>query len=129
MSTFDTLINERLTGLFMSSDQKMIAFRTVENKYITFFTEADCCNNVWFNHITGVNLIRAENIFDIIRGVLVISTEDKGWNENASYDDCNVVQDGFWTIKTSKGYLDIEVRNSHNGYYGGSVSPIRFFMI
>jgi hypothetical protein len=32
-----------------------------------------------------------------------------------------VIQDGFWTIATDRGYIDLEVRNSHNGYYGGSV--------
>ena len=28
---------------------------------------------------------------------------------------------GFWTIKTTAGYFDLEVRNSHNGYYGGHI--------
>jgi hypothetical protein len=56
-----------------------------------------------------------------MRGALVLGAEDKGWGENRSDEDgYEVVQDGFWTLKTDRGYIDIEVRNSHNGYYGGS---------
>jgi hypothetical protein len=48
--------------------------------------------------------------------------EAKGWGDNRSDEDgCEVVQDAFWTIRTNRGYIDLEVRNSHNGYYGGSV--------
>lgn len=86
-------------------------------------TENDCCNSVWFNHITGVNCVGEGNVFDLLRGALVVRTEDKGWNDNRDAEDgYEVIQDGFWTIHTDRGYIDIEVRNSHNGYYGGSVS-------
>ena len=50
---------------------------------------------------------------------MVTGGEDKGWGENRDDAEYDVVQDGFWTISTDKGYIDIEVRNSHNGYYGG----------
>jgi hypothetical protein len=52
---------------------------------------------------------------------MVTGVEDKGWSEDRE-DGYDVIQDGFWTIKTDRGYLDLEVRNSHNGYYGGSVT-------
>jgi hypothetical protein len=53
---------------------------------------------------------------------MVTGVEDKGWTDDRSDEDgYDVVQDGFWTIATDRGYLDLEVRNSHNGYYGGSV--------
>ena len=62
------------------------------------------------------------DVFDVLRGATVVSVEDKGWSENRDDEDgYEVVQDGFWTIRTDRGYIDIEVRNSHNGYYGGSV--------
>ena len=61
------------------------------------------------------------NVFDILRGAEVNFVEEKGWSENVEDEDYEVIQDGFWTIHTSRGYIDIEVRNSHNGYYGGSV--------
>jgi hypothetical protein len=60
------------------------------------------------------------NLFDILRGAMVTGVEDKGWTEDRE-DGYDVIQDGFWTIATDRGYIDLEVRNSHNGYYGGSV--------
>ena len=41
--------------------------------------------------------------------------------DRSDVDGHEVVSDGFWTIKTDRGFIDLEVRNSHNGYYGGSV--------
>jgi hypothetical protein len=73
--------------------------------------------------VTGVNILGEGNSFDLLRGVEVLAVEAKGWDENRSDEDgYEVVQDAFWTIRTNRGYIDIEVRNSHNGYYGGSVS-------
>lgn len=123
MSEFNALVGHRINGVFLGNDQWTLVFRTVEGKWLRFDTENDCCNSVWFNHITGINLVGDGNVFDILRGNEVLSTEEKGWGENRSgEDDYDVVQDGFWTLKTARGYIDIEVRNSHNGYYGGSVS-------
>jgi hypothetical protein len=53
---------------------------------------------------------------------MVTAVEDKGWTDDRTDEDgWDVIQDGFWTIATDRGYIDLEVRNSHNGYYGGSV--------
>jgi hypothetical protein len=27
----------------------------------------------------------------------------------------------MFTLKTDRGWIDIELRNSHNGYYGGTI--------
>jgi hypothetical protein len=78
---------------------------------------------VWFNHINGLDILGEGNSFDMLRGAVVLAVEDKGWGENRDDEDgYEVVQDGFWTLRTDRGYIDIEVRNSHNGYYGGRVS-------
>lgn len=122
MSLFKDLIGRRINGMFLGNDGWTLAFRTTDGLWFRYDTENDCCNSVWVNHVTGVNIIgEANNSFDIIRGALVVSAEDKGWGENRDGEDgYEVVQDAFWTILTDRGYIDIEVRNSHNGYYGGS---------
>jgi hypothetical protein len=62
------------------------------------------------------------NLFDILRGAMITGVESKGWTDDRTDEDgYDVIQDGFWTIATDRGYIDLEVRNSHNGYYGGSV--------
>ena len=123
MSEFNVLLGKRINGLLIGNDGWSLVFRDINGRHYCFNTENDCCNSVWFNHITGVNCVGEGNVFDLLRGALVVRTEDKGWNDNRDAEDgYEVIQDGFWTIHTDRGYIDIEVRNSHNGYYGGSVS-------
>ena len=121
MSVFNVLVGKRINGLFLGDDDWALVFRDINERYYCFRTENDCCNQVWFNHINGVSTVLGEgNLFDILRGAMVTAVEDKGWSEDRE-DGYDVIQDGFWTIKTDRGYIDLEVRNSHNGYYGGSV--------
>lgn len=125
MSVFKNLVGKRINGIFLGNDAWTVVFRTTDGKYFRYDTGNDCCNSVWVNHMTGVDLVgKADNSFDILRGALVVSTEDKEWTENRDGSDegYEVIQDGFYTITTDRGYIDVEVRNSHNGYYGGSFS-------
>jgi hypothetical protein len=123
MSTFKNLVGHRINGIFVANDNWCLLFRTVEGRYFRYNTENDCCNSVWVNHINGVDVVGKGNSFDLLRGALVTGAEDKGWGESVSDEDgFDFIQDGFWTIRTDRGYIDIEVRNSHNGYYGGHLS-------
>lgn len=123
MSIFNNLIGHRINGIFLGNSNWTMLIRTTEGKFFRYDTENDCCNSVWVNHITGVDILGEGNEFDLLRGALVTGAEDKGWSENRDDEEgYEVVQDGFWTIRTDRGYIDVEVRNSHNGYYGGSFS-------
>jgi hypothetical protein len=124
MREFDVLIGKRINGLLIGNARWSLVFRDIDGRHYRFDTENDCCNSVWFNHVNGVESVLGEgNSFDLLRGALVTGAEDKGWSENRDDEDgYEVIQDGFWTIRTDRGYIDIEVRNSHNGYYGGSVN-------
>jgi hypothetical protein len=122
MSEFNVLIGKRINGLFIGEDAWALVFRDINGRHYCFRTKNDCCNTVWFNHVNGVETVLGEgNLFDILRGAMVTGVEDKGWTEDRE-DGYDVIQDGFWTIATDRGYIDLEVRNSHNGYYGGSVT-------
>jgi hypothetical protein len=121
MSEFNVLVGKRINGLFIGDDDWALVFRDINGRHYCFRTENDCCNTVWFNHVNGVETVLGEgNLFDVLRGAMVVEVEDKGWTDDRE-DGYDVIQDAFWTIKTDRGYIDLEVRNSHNGYYGGSV--------
>ncbi len=121
MTVFKDLIGKRINGVFLANDNWTVVFRTVEGKYFRYDTQNDCCNSVWVNHVAGLNILGNGDTFDLMRGALVLGGEDKEWTENRyEEDEYDVVQDGFYTLKTDRGYIDFEVRNSHNGYYGGS---------
>jgi hypothetical protein len=122
MSCFNVLVGKRINGLFLGNDAWTLVVRDATGRHYRFDTGNDCCNSVWFNHINGVNIIGNGDVFDLLRGAEVLAVEDKGWGENRDGEPgYEVVQDGFWTLRTDRGYIDIEVRNSHNGYYGGRV--------
>ena len=123
MSEFNVLVGKRINGLFIGDSAWALVFRDINGRHYCFRTENDCCNTVWFNHVNGVETVLGEgNVFDILRGALVTAVESKGWTDDRTDEDgYDVIQDGFWTIATDRGYIDLEVRNSHNGYYGGSV--------
>jgi hypothetical protein len=123
MSEFNVLVGKRINGLFIGDDAWSLVFRDIKGRHYCFRTENDCCNTVWFNHVNGVETVLGEgNVFDILRGAMVTAVESKGWTDDRTDEDgYDVIQDGFWTIATDRGYIDLEVRNSHNGYYGGSV--------
>jgi hypothetical protein len=122
MSIFNNLVGKRINGIFLGNDAWTVVFRTTEGEHFRYDTGNDCCNSVWVNHITGVDAVGKGNSFDLLRGALVTGAEDKEWTENRDGSDegHEVIQDGFYTLHTDRGYIDIEVRNSHNGYYGGS---------
>jgi hypothetical protein len=123
MSEFNVLVGKRINGLFIGDDAWALVFRDINGRHYCFRTENDCCNTVWFNHVNGVETVLGEgNVFDILRGAMVTAVESKGWTaDRGDENGYDVIQDGFWTIATDRGYIDLEVRNSHNGYYGGSV--------
>ena len=123
MSEFNVLVGKRINGLFIGDSAWALVFRDINGRHYCFRTQNDCCNTVWFNHVNGVETVLGEgNLFDILRGAMVTGVESKGWTDDRTDEDgYDVIQDGFWTIATDRGYIDLEVRNSHNGYYGGSV--------
>lgn len=132
MAVFNNLIGKRINAIFMGDDDWTIVFRTVEGTHYQYQTQKDCCNTVWVNHLSGMRALGAgdNNSFDLLRGAMVLSAEDKEWTENRNWADDDggeygdVIQDGFYTITTDRGQIDIEVRNSHNGYYGGSFDEV-----
>ena len=132
MSVFNNLIGKRINGIFLGDDSWTLIFRDTNGKYYGYKTSGDCCNSVWVNHMSGVHLVAAkDNSFDMLRGALVVSSEERGWTdaESTDADSWDVIEDGFWCITTDRGYIDIEVRNSHNGYYGGRIEEVDDFSL
>jgi hypothetical protein len=128
VSDLNKLVGQRINGIFLNEDKTQVVFRTIEDKHIGFYVHGDCCNTVYINHFQGRDVIGEGNAFDLLRGALVTAVEEKEWiaiddseqDEDAWTDEC--VEDGFFTIRTDRGYIDFEVRNEHNGYYGGHLS-------
>jgi len=124
MSVLNRLVGKRINGIFLNKNNTRVVFRTIEDERIAFYVHGDCCNTVYINHFQGVDVVGKGDTFDILRGALVTAVEEKKWvaiddepNDDSWIDAC--VEDGFFTIRTDRGYIDFEVRNEHNGYYSG----------
>ena len=135
MGVLNKLVGHRINGIFLNEDNTKVVFRTTEDKRFGFYVHGDCCNTVYINHFQGRDVIGEGNTFDLLRGALVLATEEKEWvtidiedvhDEESWHDEC--VEDGFFTIKTDRGYIDFEVRNEHNGYYSGHLEELEEYM-
>lgn len=111
LSVFYPLVGYTITAIFKNAGDNGLRFSTKEGQDFIFHTEGDCCNDVFMYHMSGVkNLI----------GSMVLFVEDKDWVSVADTTTQEVEEASFYTIQSSNGYFDLEVRNSHNGYYGGT---------
>ena len=121
MTVFQNMIGHRINGIFLANYDSTLLVRTTAGKWFRYDTANECVNTVWITHISGIDCLRGDNIFSLLRGALVTGGEDKDWRDN-NFDGgvWNVIKDGFYTLHTDHGYIDIEVRNSSVGYYGGS---------
>lgn len=112
------LIGKKITGLRINEDQSVLAFDT-DQGVIAYDAWGECCSETWFADITGVSAL--------IGGT--VRTADEVNMEGYNVEDGRTRQEydeayGY-KLTTDKGYTDIVFRNSSNGYYGGSIDPLR----
>lgn len=106
------LVGKTVKAVYKSGDE-VLMFETDQGD-IAYITEADCCNSVWFNHFDNV---------EAFNDAKVISFEPCGWL-NVAEDDWSVTELCFLKFVTTKGLCTIEIRNSHNGFYGGYIRKL-----
>lgn len=110
-NVFDVLIGKMITSVSLSDYQELIEFVDHNGVSYIFQSYGDCCNNVWFNHVSGL---------ECLLGQMILKVDEKPWiNVDATIQEYDKAS--FWTFHTTKGYFDFEVRNSSNGYYSGWV--------
>lgn len=91
-------------------DNMYLRFVADDGNVITYFAEGDCCAIAWIAGVSGM----VEPPFTILNARLASYTS----KERASFE---VLDTGTYLIYTDKGTIAVELRVSHNGYYGGSL--------
>jgi len=109
----ERMIGETITEVMMDAHRVTIMFVTNDGRHV-YQTENDCCNSVWFEHVSNIDAIKGK----------VMSVDVLGWENvrciaRVGGEECEEACQ--WIIRTDKGSCALEVRNNHNGYYGGSV--------
>lgn len=105
--------------LIKDAGDEHLRFDTPEGP-VYFEVYGDCCSRSWVEHLT---------VPDDIAGASVIGADAKDLDDKAIDDhpDLDCLQFYEESVRTNKGDIIIEFRNSSNGYYGGElilVEPI-----
>ncbi len=108
-SVFDPIVGKKIANAKLVSGELRVT--TTDGKRHRFWPTGDCCAQCWIEATEGL---------DLMEGATVLSGEDKEWTDMTS-EDYDVLEQGFYSMHTDRGTLDLELRVSHNGYYGGSL--------
>jgi hypothetical protein len=113
------LLEETIQYIYMDEDNQCIAFINFHgNEFFVYEAVGECCSSSWIESINNVENLIDEEIIGIERKGEAIRSK----NEEKSQDEDESREVAFgYTLKTIKGYIDIEFRNESNGYYGGEV--------
>lgn len=108
---FDTIKGETLVSLTHNSGNITL---TTTNHTVVLTAVGDCCSSSWFEHVDDIGAVGGE---------ITEWTNDEPYHEeyrpaNTNYE---YFEYQFMTLKTTKGRVHIEMRNSSNGYYGGYI--------
>jgi hypothetical protein len=107
----NTLVGKTILQIQLAADREAIRFVTDQGEVIAR-CDADCCSHTWIEHIE----LPARGF-----PALVISAENLNLDKPDSWDGGDCVTFYGFAIRTDKGDMVIDYRNSSNGYYGGSL--------
>jgi hypothetical protein len=107
------LEGKTVKSLTINSDKTTIGFVLDDGRTLWANAVGDCCSSSWFEHVEGIDALLGQKINKVVEREMPKPTGDRG-------DE--VIQYYGWTLETNKGRLDLEMRNSSNGYYGGEVN-------
>ena len=86
------------------------------NEFIQIYHAQDCCEDVWLEDISGDTNLEGAIFYEII---------EKECNKDALNKGDDSFTWTFYTIRTSKGYLDLRWYGTSNGYYSESIIIIK----
>lgn len=105
----EEIIGKALKQLKIADDKEAILL-VFEGSEVVVKCDADFCSHTWVEHIEMCEL-----------PANVLSVEDISMNKDAEEIDGDYIQYYGCKIKTTKGEIIIDYRNSSNGYYGGDL--------
>lgn len=109
----NSLVGRKILNAFINSDKDAVVLKTDEGDFFLKW-EGDCCAQCYIAHINGS---------DLLIGATILEAENTEWSDlKKDKDNYEVLETMGTKFKTTKGYVDIETRVSHNGFYGGMIN-------
>lgn len=103
-------IGKRVESVWLSQDRTALALLFEDNTARVWHAEGDCCANSWIEDV---------QIFGFKGELLEAGSDPDRPGSSEDKDEFDVLDINFYCFKTPYGRLLIELRTSHNGYYGG----------
>lgn len=100
------LVNTIIKSTKVNPENDKILLETDQGNFFLSWV-GDCCSHCFIANISG-----SENLVD----AKILEVEHSEWKDVSRNDDYEVLESMGTKIKTSKGYVTIETRLSHNGY-------------
>lgn len=118
---FKDLVGRTIRSVATDDARGYLCFHT-DAGFVLYEADGDCCSESWFNHV-----VNAAALIDATVSRVDVA-EERSIDAEAGDPDFSGRQEvdriyGF-IIHTTKGSCQIELRNSSNGYYGGSVNRV-----
>lgn len=104
------LVGQTILKVAVSPDKYRIMFTLVSGAVECWEAFGDCCSQSWIEHVEMPN--------DLEKGARVLAVENVE-HAATSISGWDVITYYGVKITTDRGYIDIDYRNSSNGYYGG----------
>jgi hypothetical protein len=103
------LFGFEIEAIYTNKSRTLLAFINSWGKNYIYEAIGDCCSETWFESISDLNVLLDSEVIGL----------EKKFLPNVSSEKGSLIQAYGYTLKTEKGYCDIEYRNESNGYYGG----------
>lgn len=110
------LVGKTVAKLEVNAEKKVIRFTLSDGSVLFASAVGDCCSQSWFENLEGEEALIGNPVISVVDRKMP-EAEDK--TDGPEYG--NLTQFYGWTLETSRGRFDIEMRNESNGYYGGNV--------
>lgn len=115
MDTFklEGIIGQRIVAVELDGSDDVLRITTDKGTYV-LVSEGDCCSESWFDkeHMEGVDLVLGQ----VVTGYEVRPEYEPA--DDRTRQECDKAYGA--EIQTAAGSFVFEMRNSSNGYYGGS---------
>ena len=108
-------VGKTVIKMEVNDEKDVIRFKLSGGDVLFASAVGDGCSYSWFEHLEGEEALIGHPVISVVERKMP-EAEDK--TDGPDYGD--LTQFYGWTLETSRGRFDIEMRNESNGYYGGA---------
>src|ERR1035437_2027720 len=108
----EDLIGKEIVMVYHNANSDIIAFESAEGDFYCWEADGGCCCRSWFEHLNGLDFLLGQTVNKVIERDMPEGRDDPTHDYLRFYG---------WTLETSLGRTDLEMRNASNGYYGGNI--------